>query len=174
MKRKVKIVSIDGIEKTGKGSVATQLWFKYLESPSYLNEKKDLDLIRKCDKSELNTSNYTIRGKTFLSKLYNDLKKGSSLSDFEKNNEVLIKEERELNRVYGSVYFFIIPNLNDFPKHIKKTNEIEYLIKFFKGINQYTIAQGVDIRLIPLNSDDRILDVTEKIQEILDKEYLFV
>lgn len=174
MKRKIKVVSIDGIEKTGKSSVATQLWFKYLESPNYLKEKKDLDLLRSSDTEDINTSNYTIRGKTFLSKLYSELKKGSNLSDFEKNNEVLIKEEKELNRMYGSVYFFIIPELNDFPEHINKTNEIEYLVKFFKGINQYTIAQGIDIRLIPLNSDDRILDVTEKIQEILDKEFLFI
>ena len=168
MKRKVKVICIDGIEKTGKSSVATQLWFKYLES------HKNINLIKKSDELNLENNNLIIRQKTFLSQLYEDLKNGSNLNDFQEKNNTLINQEKEINRIYGSVYFFIIPELQDFPKHIKKTNEIEYLTKFFKGINQYSLVQGIDIKLIPLKNDERILDIVQKIEETINKEYLLI
>lgn len=169
MKRKVKVVCIDGVEKTGKNSVATQLWFELVESDNGVVLSRNNEYL-----DYLHQENRIIRCKTFLSKLYDEVKKGSNLSKFQEEQKVIIKEDGEINRKYGSVYFFILPDLNDWPEHIKKTNEIEYLTKFFTGINQYTIAQGVDIRLIPVNSDERILDIKDKISEILEKEYLFI
>jgi hypothetical protein len=53
------------------------------------------------------------------------------------------------------------------------SDEIPYyysdLVKFYKSINQTSLAQGVDIRLIPFSEDDRIFDVRDKILEILEK-----
>ena len=76
---------------------------------------------------------------------------------------------------YGVVNFFLVPENMEIAQMMFGSEEIPYyyndLIKFYKSINQTSLAQGIDIRLILFNEGDRIFDVRDKILKILKNEY---
>jgi hypothetical protein len=178
MGRKIRCISIDGMERTGKTSVIREMR-KFLK-----NKDKDFH--------EINGSNLDIlsKQKTFLDDNENGivLKENGVMSVFHENFKnyrnikdllvelgSLITEEKNINHQYGVVNFFLLPEDMDTARLMFGSEEIPSyyndLVKFYKGINQTSITQGLDIRLIPFNENDRIFDVRDKILEILKTDY---
>lgn len=178
MKKKIKCISIDGMEKTGKTSVTREM-------RKFLKEKdKDLYEINgnEYDKLQLqesilddNVNSLILKQNGLLSIYYNDLKCLHGIEYIQKKCHEIIRIEQNHNHLYGVVNFFLIPENTQTIQLMFGSEEIPYyyndLVKFYKGINQTSLAQGVDIRLIPFNEDDRIFDVRDKILEILKNHY---
>lgn len=180
MKRKIRGIYIDGIEKSGKTSVTREIR-KFLK-----NKNKDLQEMNGTDLSKLNQQksileddsvSFVLKEKSLLHLFQKEIKeKGSGILTLESQFEDLIRLERDLNHKYGMVHFLLIPEDNisltriydskdDMPKYM------DGLVNFYKNINLYSISQGLDIRLIPFNEFDRIYDIRDKILKIIEQNY---
>lgn len=181
MKRKIKCVYIDGMEKSGKTSIIREMR-KYFK-----NKNKDLHEISgtnfekiKFQKKILedNSDPIVLKKNSILSIFYNDLKEKRTFPNLinEQYSE-LLRQEKVINHDYGSVFFFLIPekletiksrseqyDLNDF-------SNLSEIYGFYKNINQYNIAQGLDIVLIYFSEDDKIYDIKDLIIKNLEQKY---
>lgn len=180
MKRKIRCIYIDGMEKSGKTSIAREIR-KFLK-----NRDKDLYEINGMDGKSLelqnvflkdNPNSLVLKENSILSDFYNDLNKGVTVRSSEDKYSKFIREERCINHTYGSVYFFLIPESLDVLSERFENNKIpsnmSILFSFFKNINQYPVTQGLDIRLISFDNFDRIYNVRDKIIQKLEENYDF-
>ena len=150
MKRKIERIYIDGMENSGGSSVASQTR-QNLESKCQLKENG------------------------ILSVFYKELKQFHGVKYIHENYGELIRKEVADNNQNGVVHFFLMPedaitarNLFEF---FKVPDYYDSLMVFYKGINQTSLSQGLDIRLITFNEFDRIYDIRDKILKILEEEY---
>lgn len=178
MGRKIRCIHIDGIDKAGKTSVTREIR-KYLK-----NKNVDLHEINGTDDNKLklqsilledNINSVVLKENSVLSLFQDDLKKGISIISLGDNYRELLRKEREINHIYGSVHFFLMPEnmripaerlreLPDFPGILDSYN-------FFKNISNYSVSQGLDIKLVYFDENDRILDIKDKILRIIERDY---
>lgn len=168
MKRKNKYIYIDGMEKTGTTSVLKQVYKSLKEQGKFLLQSENID--------KLSNEKYTLlKEHGIMSTFHNDLKKLKGVKDLMVQLDSIITKERQKNHTYGVVNFFIIPENIEIAKKMfgfeKIPSYYNDLINFYKGINQTSIAEGLDIRIIPFNEHDKIFDVRDKVLKILEKEY---
>lgn len=178
MSRKIRCIYIDGIDKAGKTSVTREMR-KYLK-----NKSLDLHEINGTDDNKLNlqsillednSNSVILKENSVLSLLQDDIKKGLSLFAVTDNYQELLRKEQDINHRYGSVHFFLIPeNLTSSGQRFKELSNISGVLdscNFFKNINNYSVSQGLDIRLIFFNEYDKIFDVRDRVLDILEKNY---
>ena len=179
MKRKIRCIYIDGIERSGKTSVAREMR-KFLK-----NKNKDLCDINGTDNLKLVQQNtilsdsensFILKENSILSSFQKEVKKTNmGISLFEVENEELIRKERSINHKYGAVHFFLIPQDDESLTRIYDVEEVPLYvidtIKLYRGINHYSMTQGLDIRLIPFNEFDKIYDIRDKILKIIKENY---
>jgi hypothetical protein len=82
--------------------------------------------------------------------------------------------ERVINHSYGAVHYFLIPEKVSVISERFDGNVPSYLprvVDFYKNINLYQIAQGLDIRLIFFDELDRIYDIRDKILKSLEDNF---
>jgi hypothetical protein len=179
MKRAIKCIYIDGMEKSGKTSVTREVR-KYLK-----NKNKDLYEIPNTDLSNLNKQScilkenvncVILKQNSILSVLYDRLKSNvlnwpSNDSEF---NE-LLRVEKEINHIYGSVLFFLVPENCGFMKNRFEEKEVpgyfKDLLPVFSSITSYSLVQGLTIEIITYNENDFIFDVVEKITKVIEEKY---
>lgn len=178
MKKKIRCICIDGMEKTGKTSVTRQV-------RKFLKEKeKDLHEINgsEHDKMQLqqvmlndNTNSFILKENGLMSIYHGELKHLHGVDYIQKKYNEFIRVEKDFNHSYGVVNFFLVPENMETTQMMFGSEEIPYyysdLIKFYKSINQTSLSQDLDIKLILFNEDDRIFDVRDKILKILKNEY---
>lgn len=180
MKRKIKCIYIDGIEKSGKTSVVREIR-KFLK-----NKNKDLHEINGTNKQKIeqqismlkdSNNSFVLKENSILSLFYKDIKeKNSGIHKLEEEYKETIRQERNVNHEYGAVHFFIIPEDNEsMSRFSEEFGEIpEYLnrlIYFYRKIDQYSISQGLDIKLITFDENERIYDIRDKITKELETNY---
>lgn len=177
MKRKIRCICIDGMERTGKSSIVREMR-KFLK-----NKEKDLHEINgedilSLDKQDTllkdNNNSVVLKENGLLSTFHNDLKEFRGIQYISQEYSELIRREACSNHEFGVVHFFLIPeNKETATRMFGEELPAWYLdlMKFYKAINQTSLVQGLDVRLIAFNEDDRIFDVRDKILEILEKEY---
>lgn len=177
MKRKIRCIYIDGIERSGKTSVVREIRRFFKENNRDLHEingttvdslNKQRVLIEDNEKSVI------LKENSLLSVFYREFKEMSSLSVVEDKHKDLIRKEKNINHEYGAVHYFLVPETmesfgdrfdEDIPKYIPTLTDL------FKSISLYSIAQGLDIRLITFDKFDKIYDIRDKILESLEKNY---
>lgn len=178
MSKKIRCIYIDGLDKTGKTSVTREI-------RKYLKDKKiDLHEINGTDDNKLklqgifledNKNSFVLKENSTLSVLQDSIKKGLSLVSMADNCRELLRKEQDINHRYGSVHFFLLPeNLSTagrFEKTLEHTGILDSY-NFFKNINNYSVSQGLDIKLVILQEDDKIFDVRDKILSVLENQYL--
>lgn len=180
MKRKIRCIYIDGIEKSGKTSVTREIR-KFLK-----NKNKDLHEIKGISLEKLNQQktiledddkSFVLKERSLLQLFHDQIKENNlGVAQLEAEFENMIRLERDINHKNGSVHFFLIPedeiSLTRIYDDIEeKPKYIDGIIAFYKNINLYSISQGLDIRLIPFNEFDRIYDIRDKILKILEQNY---
>lgn len=180
MKRKIRSIYIDGIEKSGKTSVTREIR-KFLK-----NKNKDLHEIKGVSLEKLNQQKsiledddktFILKERSLLQLFYDEIKnRNLGVAQLEFEFENMIRIERDINHNSGSVHFFLIPEdeislTRIYDSVEEKPNYIDGVISFYKDINLYSISQGLDIRLIPFNEFDRIYDIRDKILKIIEKNY---
>ncbi len=179
MSRKIRCIYIDGIDKAGKTSVTREMR-KYLK-----NKSIDLHEVNGTDDNKLklqnvlledNSNSIVLKENSVLSLFQKDIKEGVSIFSVADNYRELLRKEQDINHRYGSVHFFLIPENMSIP--VARFQEIPDIAgiwdsyNFFKNINNYSVSQGLDIRLIPFNEDDKIFDIRDRILNILESNYL--
>lgn len=178
MKRKIRCICIDGMDKTGKSSVKRQLKI-------YLNNKnkdfvefdgESLDFIKKQELTlENNTKLLILKENGLMGLLNEDFKEGKGPSYVEKKHSEIIWKNVKMNHKHGCVNFFLIPENINVVKEFFGEKDIpenyEELISFYKKINIFTFSAGLDIREVFIKESDKILDVLEKIVYILENDY---
>lgn len=178
MSRKIRCIYIDGIDKAGKTSVIREMR-KYLK-----NKELDLHEMNGTDDNKLklqnilledNSNSVILKENSVLSLFQDDVKKGLSIFSVGDNYRELLRKEQDINHKYGSVHFFLIPESMSIPaERFKELPDIFGLLdsyNFFKNINNYSVSQGLDIKLIFFNEDDKIFDVRDQILNIIEKDY---
>lgn len=180
MKRKIRNIYIDGIEKSGKTSVTREIR-KFLKNKNKdLHEMNGTDLYKlDQQKSILEDDNisFVLKENSLLQLFQKEMKeKGSGVVVLENQFQDLIRLERDLNHKHGVVHFFIIPeDLISLSRIYDSEDEmpsyVDGIVSFYKNINLYSIAQGLDIRLIPFNEFDKIYDIRDKILKIIKENY---
>lgn len=180
MKKKIRCIYIDGIEKSGKTSVSREIR-KFLK-----NKNKDLHEIKGTSIEKLNQQeailsenhdSFILKENSLLYLFHKEIKEnGIGASFLEEKYEEMVRLERTLNHSNGCVHFFLIPedqiSLTRIYGDIKdRPSYVDDVIGFYKGINSYSISQGLDIELIPFNEFDRIYDIRDKILKIIEKKY---
>ncbi len=177
MKKKIRCIYIDGMEKSGKTSVAREIRM-FLK-----NKNKDLyDIDGSNDKNtemqdsilSENEYSFILKENSVLSDFYKDLKENKGLLHIIENYSEVIRKEKSINHSYGAVHFFLLPSMGKMSELFegKIPLGIRSMWDFYNGINQYTITQGLDIKLISFDEFDKIYDVRDKILEALESEYL--
>jgi len=178
MSKKIRCIYIDGLDKTGKTSVTREI-------RKYLKDKKiDLHEINGTDDNKLklqgifledNKNSFVLKENSTLSVLQDSIKKGLSLASMTDNYRELLRKEQDINHRYGSVHFFLLPENLSIDGRFQKTSENTGILdsyNFFKNINNYSVSQGLDIKLVMLQEDDKIFDVRDKILSVLESQYL--
>jgi len=178
MKRKIRNIYIDGMEKSGKSSVVRQL-------RSYLDSKNnelcefngvDLEKLKEQEDCLANTpDNFVLKQNSLLSTFYKDRIEGKNITNIEDEYSELIRREVSINHEYGAVHFFILPEdvsaaeirlgPGGIPTYFFK------LLDFYKNINSISLTQGLNIELVFFDEFDRIYDVRDKILDIIDQKY---
>jgi hypothetical protein len=179
MKRKIRGIYIDGIENSGKTSVVREFRRFLKEKEKDLTEisgvksyQKRLEMQEKA--LEDSDKSFVLKQGSLMQVFYDSVKEnGSSPETLGKNFAEFIRKERDINHRFGTVHFFLVPVIEDsVGRHTEEFLEKNrYLIDFFNGINQWSISQGLDIKLIPYDNFDKIYDVRDKILDLLDKDY---
>jgi hypothetical protein len=175
MKKTIRNISIDGIEKTGKTSVFRQLKSvlkeKNIEIESFDNPNSLDAQIQVLE----NTKNIVLRENSILSLFYERFKTFEGIPHVEQLYSSILDKERKINWKYGSVHFFLVPTTPSIISGRFKEGQphyLENLIYFFKNIEQYSIVQGLDIKIITFDENDFIFDIADKIMKELE-EYDF-
>jgi hypothetical protein len=180
MSKKIRCINIDGIDKTGKTSVLREI-------RKYLKEKElDLHEINGTDENKLqlqdilledNVNSLILKENSILSLFNEHIKNGSGVMSLENCFRELLRKERDINQKHGSIYFFLIPDSMDVIYNRFLENESSENIRtsydFFKSINQYSISQGLDIRLVFFNENDKIYDIRDKIIDRIKEDCIF-
>jgi len=178
MKRKIRCIYIDGVEKSGKTSIVREIRRFLKEENKDLHEINGIDLpsLSK-QKALLEDSNesFILKENGLLSVFYDEFKKYHGVKYIEKNHRELIHQERILDHGYGAVHFFLVPeSLQTIAGRFEADKMPDYLptvVDFYKSINLYSIAQGLDIRLITFDEFDKIYNVRDKIVKSLKNDY---
>lgn len=178
MKRKIRCICIDGMEKTGRSSIIRQVR-KHLK-----NKNKDLHDIKgatyyNLEKQEAvlqdNRESIVLKENGIMSILHDNFKQFKNIKVLMEELEPLLNKEKNINHQYGAVNFFLLPENIETAKAMFGSEEIPSyyndLIVFYKGINQTSITQGLDVKLIPFNQNDKIFDVRDKVLEIIEQKY---
>ena len=166
------------MENTGKSSISREMrkFFK--------NKNRDLHDINGTNISKLdlqesilqdNPESLILKENSLMSVFYKDLKEFLGIAYLTENYREEIRREVLLNHQYGAVHFFLIPEDLITVSHRYNPKEppsyYSNLLDFYNSINQTSLTQGLDVRLIPFNEYDKIFDVRDKILKILENEY---
>jgi hypothetical protein len=179
MKRKIRNIYIDGMEKSGKTSII-------MEMRKHLGNKNkafcefngiNLENIQKQERylSEPGVDEIVVlKQNSLMNVFYKDLVAFKSVVDMKEQHAELIRREVSINQQYGAVHFFIIPEDIETAK-IRFNGEIpSYYVdlwNFYKNIDSISLTQGLNIELIFFDEFDRIYDVRDKILDIIDQKY---
>lgn len=182
MKRKIRCIYIDGMEKTGKTSVFREMR-KYLKDRNKnlheingLNQeilKKQVVILNNDDKS------FILKQNGLMELYYQHLSQTRSIQDILAEHSEIIRMEQLLGHEYGTVHFFLIPKDSYSADEVFNRNNEEApnyyhdLRVFFEKINSTSLAQGLNIELIFFDEFDKIFDVRDKIFKILEQKYDF-
>jgi hypothetical protein len=182
MKKKIRCIYIDGIERSGKTSIAREL-------RRFLKEKeKDLCEIygteSYADRLEMqdkiltdNDSSFVLKEGSLMQVFHDCIKKyNTGPLTLEQEFDSFLRKEKEINHNFGAVHFFLIPEDDTSLTRIynsiaERPAYLKTVVDFYRSINLYTMTQGLDIRLILFNEHDRIYDIRDKILKLLEKEY---
>lgn len=166
------------MEKTGKSSVLREMR-KFLKNKNKdfyeFNGSDIITLAKQKAVLEDNVNGFVLKENGIMSIFHENFKKFKNIKDLMIELNPLITQEKNINHEYGEVNFFLLPENMETVNLMFSSEEIPSyyndLMKFYKGISQTSITQGLDIRIIPFNEDDRIFDVRDKILEIIQNEY---
>lgn len=176
MKRQIKNIHIDGMGKSGKTSIVREMRSFLKDQDKDLHEitntdDKSLDLQLEILSSDPNA--FILKENSVLNLFYKDIKNGDGIRQLSSRYEDMLRKERIINNQHGSVCFFLMPTperSNEiYPEGIP--HYVTLLDRFFKDINQLSLTQGLDIRLVLFDELDKIYDVRDKILKILEDEY---
>lgn len=171
MKKAIRNISIDGIEKTGKTSVFRQLRSLLKEKEINFQTFSDPNSLREQIQILDNTKDIILRENSVLSLLYDRFKMFEGVSQVEELYKTTLDEERKINWKYGCVHFFLVPTNKSVISGRFEEGEPHYLanlIDFFKSINQYSISQNLDIKIVVFDENDFIFDIADKIIKELE------
>lgn len=182
MKKKIRCIYIDGIEKSGKTSITREMRRFLKENEKDLHEickaESYAENLEKQNKIlSDNNNSFILKENSLMQVFYEHIKEyNSGPSSLEKEFYSLLRKEKEINHNFGAVHFFLIPeddtSLNRIYQNLaERPFYIKTMVNFYKSINLYTMTQGLDIRLILFNEYDRIYDIKDKILKVLKKEY---
>lgn len=175
MKRAIRSISIDGLEKTGKTSVFRQLKSVLKDTHTNMVTFSDPNSIDEQLEKLASTDSLILRENSVLSLCYDRFKTFEGVPHVEELYRDILDKERKINWKYGSVHFFLVPTTTSVISGRFDDGEPYYLanlVNFFKNINQYSLAQGLDIRIITFDEYDFIFDIADKIIKELE-DYSF-
>jgi tRNA uridine 5-carbamoylmethylation protein Kti12 len=181
MKRKIRCIYIEGMDRTGKTSLARELRRHLKKQGKDLVEFNGIDNA-KMDQQEVvlneNTDSFVLKQNGMLTLFYEESKEFRGIkyiTEHDNKYEELVRKEMCINHDYGSALFFLIPNDINVVKNMFGEEDVpsEYpsLIEFWKKINQTSLSRGWDINLIFINEEDRIYDVRDRVLKILEEKY---
>tara|TARA_R100000951_G_scaffold112718_1_gene113483 strand:+ start:12502 stop:13044 length:543 start_codon:yes stop_codon:yes gene_type:complete len=178
MKRNIRCIYIDGIEKSGKTSIVREMRRFLKENGKDLHEINGTDVPTLSKQKVLledNEKSFILKENGLLSVFYNEFKEYHGVKYIEKNHGDIIGLEKTIDHGYGAVHFFLVPeNIEAIKERFEVGEMPKYMstvVDFYKSINLYSIAQGLDIRLITFDEDDRIYDIRDKIFKSLEDNY---
>jgi len=176
MKGKVKAIYIEGMERTGKTSIVRELrkLLKTNEYDFHELEGNGIDLIKKQYVITEDDSNLLIlRQNGIIKKFHEEIKDGKSIVSFMEQNMEEIRLEKSYNHDFGSIMFLLIPSDEEAAKRIYG-EEIPFnylkLAKLYRDIGQTIFSQGLNIRPILIDKQDKIYDVRDKVLKVLEKD----
>lgn len=179
MKRKVRCIYIDGVERSGKTSISREIRRFLKERDKDLFEIDGTDgYANRLQMQEANledNNSFVLKEGSLMDVFYNDIRQmGCGPQTLSKRYNELLRKERDINHKFGVVHFFLLPEDHGALKRMFGDEVPEYMdsvLTFYKDINQYNLAQGLDIVLISFDEFDRIYDVRDKIFDLLEKNY---
>jgi hypothetical protein len=180
VKKKIKCIYIDGMEKTGKTSVIREMR-KFLK-----NKNKDLHEIdgisnEKLDHQNIilsdNPNSIVLKENGLLQLYYDKLAQRVPVTELGNRYSEFIRKEQSMDHDHGVVHFFLIPSdtytANEIYFNLEEEmpNYYHNLRDFFQKINSTSLAHGLNIELITFDEFDRVFDVRDKILKIIEKKY---
>jgi hypothetical protein len=171
MKKTIRNISIDGIEKTGKTSVFRQLKSILKEKGVTIESFSNPDSLDDQLQVLENTKNIVLRENSILSLLYDRFKMFEGVSHVEEIFTPILDKEKKMNWKYGCVHFFLVPTTASIIAGRFEKGEPYYLtnlVNFFKNINQYSIVQGLNVKILVFDENDFIFDIADKIVKELE------
>jgi hypothetical protein len=178
MKRKIRNIYIDGMEKSGKTSVVRQMRSYLISKNKELCQLNGVDL-KKLKEQEDSLENipdvFILKENSLLNTFYNDRIGDKNLANMADEHSELLRREVSINHEYGAVHFFILPeDVSTAEVRLGSNGIPEYFFKlldFYKNINSISLTQGLNIELVFFDEFDRIYDVRDKILDIIDQKY---
>lgn len=174
MSVKIRCIYIDGINETERTFVTKEI-------RKFLKEKeKDLHEINGISDNKLelqnillqdNPNSLILKENSVLSLCNSCIKEGKGILSLEKTLNEILRKERDINQKYGSVHFFLLPEEPKRSDAEPSFLNLQTRCTFFKNINSYSLAQGLNIEIVQFNEDDKIYDIRDKMLEILEKKY---
>jgi len=171
MKKAIRNISIDGIEKTGKTSVFRQLKSVFKEKNIEIESFDNPNSLDQQIQVLENTKSVVLRENSVLSLLYERFKTFEGIPHVEQLYSPILDKEKKINWKYGAVHFFLVPANPSVISGRFQEGQPHYLanlVYFFKNIEQYSIAQGLDIKIITFDENDFIFDIADKIMKELE------
>jgi len=177
MKKKIRAIYLDGMDKTGKTSILRELR-KYLKSNEidfYEVDGSGIDSVKKQELITLdNSKSLILKQNSILKNFHEQMASNVGIGRFVEAHREELRLEKCYNHDFGSVMFFLIPADNEAAKRIYG-EEIPYnylkLMDIYNNIGQTVLSQGLDIRPILIDKEDRIYDVRDKVLKILEKDF---
>lgn len=179
MKKKARCINIDGLE----GFIKTYV-FKEIRKYLKLKELDFFELKNTTQESladqlallEKNCNHLILKENSLISLYRDEIIKGTSLSVLKEKYENMLVQQQKIDHANGGVYFLLMPeqlgqSFNGQKEKIDDLTGVRDCYDFFKNIKNYTIVQGVDIRTIWYDENDKIFDIKDRIINILEKEY---
>lgn len=168
MKSKIKYICIEGVEKSGKTLVSKEL-------RRFLKEEKGVEI--EDSDSFTQSEGLFIRKRSIISDIYDGFKRyeGSVYLQNKYTGELLKEQHEKFEN--GSVIFFLIPsNLAVIQDRFDvEKKQLPFYTKdvweMLKQINSQSICSGLDVRLIYFDQYDSVIDIKNKIYEILEKDF---
>ena len=181
MKRKIRAIYIDGIRGTGKSSVLKELR-KHFRS----NTEKDLFEINgtsldEVDKTRIiledNQNGLVIKKGSVMTQIFEDLMANMSMNEVQEKYRDVCISESNINQRFGSVHILLIPKQpREFVQRAQERLSEDYIENIDRicftmknSLSSLNLTSYLTTEIIEFEQSDRIIDVTDKVMEVLSK-----
>lgn len=177
MIQRIKSISIDGMEKTGKTSVIRELRKFFKDKNVDLSEINGTNMPNLVLQEAIldNHNSLVLKENGLMSVFYKELREFKGIEYLMEEYGEIIRREISINHKHGAVNFFIIPENDKAIERMFPSQDVPHyytdLISFYKRINETSLSYGLNIELILIDEYDRIFDVKDKILKILREKY---